>query len=69
MTTPDAHADQAAPPDDGQLRCDFCGEVASSVRRVALDGDYERLQTRHKVRYACSACSERKEKERLGLGR
>lgn len=48
------------------LRCDFCGEPSQSVRRVALDRDYERLQTRHKPLYACPSCSERKEQERLG---
>ncbi|MEE2672771.1 MAG: hypothetical protein VX466_03190 [Myxococcota bacterium] len=51
------------------VRCDFCEAVVPSVRRIALDGDYERLRTPHKERYACSACSERKEKERLGLSR
>jgi hypothetical protein len=34
---------------------------------VALDHDYERLQTRHAVRYACPSCSEAKEQHRLGL--
>jgi hypothetical protein len=51
------------------LVCDFCGERVPSVRRVALDQGYERLQTPHKERYACPACSEKKERERLGLGR
>jgi len=50
-------------------RCDFCGEPSDSVRRVALDGEYERLRTRHKPQYACPSCSERKEQERLGLAR
>jgi hypothetical protein len=49
------------------LRCDFCGEVAVSVRRVAIDADYERLQTPHKELYACERCSEKKERVRLGL--
>ena len=49
------------------LVCDFCGERVASVRRVALDSGYERLQTPHKERYACSACSEKKERERRGL--
>ncbi len=49
------------------LRCDFCGEAAPSVRRIALDGDYDRLQTPHRELYACDPCSERKEKRRLGL--
>lgn len=49
------------------LRCDFCGELVPSVRRVALDREYERLRTPHVERYACLACSEKKERERLGL--
>jgi hypothetical protein len=53
----------------GGVRCDFCQAVVPSVRRVALDGEYERLRTRHNERYACPACSERKEQERLGLSR
>ncbi len=51
------------------VRCDFCGEVVSSVRRVALDNDYDRLRKPHKVLFACPPCSERKENERLGLER
>jgi hypothetical protein len=51
------------------LRCDFCGDMVPSVRRVALDQGYERLQTPHKERYACPSCSEKKERERLGLVR
>jgi len=51
------------------LRCDFCGESVPSVRRVALDQDYDRLQTPHRELYACPACSERKEKSRRGLER
>jgi hypothetical protein len=51
------------------LRCDFCGQSAPVVRRVALDRGYERLQTPHPVRYACSRCSEEKEQKRLGLRR
>jgi DNA-directed RNA polymerase subunit RPC12/RpoP len=51
------------------IRCDFCGEEALSVRRVALDGDYDRLQKAHQVQYACSTCSEKKEQQRLGLER
>jgi len=49
------------------LRCDFCGERVASVRRVALDQDYDRLQTPHRELYACASCSERKEKSRRGL--
>jgi hypothetical protein len=51
------------------LRCDFCGEQVVSVRRVALDQDYDRLQTPHRELYACSSCSERKERSRRGLDR
>jgi hypothetical protein len=55
--------------DASGLRCDFCGARVARVRRVALDGDYDRLQTPHPVRYACPECSQRKESERLGLER
>jgi hypothetical protein len=51
------------------IRCDFCGEVVSSVRRIALDGDYERLRTAHREQYACPKCSQAKEQQRLGLKR
>jgi hypothetical protein len=47
------------------LRCDFCGQQAARVRRVVLDGQYDRLQRPHQVQYACDACSEAKERERL----
>ena len=70
--TPDA--DAASPPDDSEpadtaaedagRACDFCGEVVPSVRRVALDGDYERLRTRHQVQYSCGDCFEKKEQQR-----
>ena len=56
--------DAPDPSDDGQFRCDFCGELFPRVRRVALDRGYERLQTPHPVRYACEACSLGKERER-----
>ena len=46
------------------VACDFCGEVVASVRRVALDGDYERLRTRHQVQFSCEPCFEKKERER-----
>jgi uncharacterized protein with PIN domain len=49
------------------MRCDFCGEIVPSVRRVALDRDYERLRTSHQEQYACPRCSEAKEQQRLGL--
>jgi len=48
-------------------RCDFCGTVVPVVRRVALDQDYDRLQSPHRELYACGPCSERKEKGRRGL--
>ncbi len=57
------------PSSQAGMRCDFCRAVVPSVRRVALDRNYERLRTSHQVRYACPACSERKERERLGLSR
>jgi hypothetical protein len=47
------------------LRCDFCGQAAPRVRRVALDGVYDRLQKPHHAQYACAACSDTKERERL----
>jgi uncharacterized protein with PIN domain len=51
------------------MRCDFCGEEVAAVRRVALDANYERLQTPHQERYACERCSERKDRQRRGLER
>ena len=51
----------------GVLRCDFCGLEAESVRRVALDRDYDRLRLPHRELYACPKCSARKERCRLGL--
>ena len=62
-----ASAGEASPPQP-QV-CDFCGEPAPVVRRVALDRGYERLQPLHPVRYACPRCSEEKEQRRLGLRR
>ncbi len=61
--------DATAVPGRKGLLCDFCGERVASVRRVAIDTGYERLQTPHKERYACPECSARKERERRGLGR
>ena len=49
------------------LRCDFCGQQAPRVRRVALDGQYDRLQKPHDVQYACETCSAVKERERLDV--
>jgi len=56
------------PAADASFVCDFCGDRVARVRRVALDRDYERLQTRHPVRYACETCSQEKERDRLGFG-
>jgi len=62
MTDSDAVESESIP--HGEPRCDFCGKQVPQVRRVALDGDYERLRTPHAVRYACPGCSARKERER-----
>ena len=51
----------------GGRQCDFCGAVVPTVRRIALDQDYDRLQQPHRELYACAPCSERKERDRLGL--
>ena len=56
----------ASSPEPG-LQCDFCQVRVSSVQRVALDADYERLITPHAVQYACRECFERKDRVRLGL--
>ena len=61
----DADPEERGEEREEPLRCDFCGEPSDSVRRVALDADYDRLGTRHTPRYACPRCSERKERERL----
>jgi len=58
-------ADLPAP--SATLKCDFCGEPSSRVLRVALDQDYDRLQTPHRELYACERCSEEKDRRRLGL--
>jgi len=52
-----------------RLVCDFCGQEVPRVRRVALDADYDRLQTPHRLQYACDRCSRKKEDQRLGLER
>ena len=54
-------------PRRGLFRCDFCGEEVPSVRRVALDQGYDRLQAPHRELYACPPCSEQKEHRRRGL--
>ena len=48
------------------MRCDFCDREVQSVRRVALDGEYERLRTPHAVMYSCPDCFDRKNQERAG---
>ena len=68
-TTRDEARPGSAAAKGGGLRCDFCGEQVASVRRIALDQDYDRLQTPHREQYACPACSERKERARHGLDR
>ena len=50
-------------------RCDFCGDEVTSVRRVALDHEYDRLQKAHQEQYSCEDCFESKEQRRLGLAR
>lgn len=55
--------------EDVGRRCDFCGDVVTSVRRVALDQEYDRLQKAHQEQYSCADCFEKKEQERLGLAR
>ncbi len=42
-------------------RCDLCGNEVVSVRRVALDREYDRLQLVHKELYSCEPCFESKE--------
>ena len=61
----DPASDPEAPP---EMRCDFCGKRVERVRRIALDRDYERLQTPHEVQYACPTCSEAKEQQRSTSG-
>ena len=69
-TTNQADRADGRPGDAGQdfFRCDFCSRIVPSVRRVALDGEYERLRTAHATRYACPSCSQAKERERLQHG-
>jgi ribosomal protein L37AE/L43A len=66
-TSPEDRKDEATEDSRQDMQCDFCSRVVPSVRRVALDGDYERLRTKHSVRYACPSCSQSKEEERLGV--
>lgn len=69
QTMPTTHAQDPSETEAGlrgQL-CDFCGDTVSSVRRVALDQDYDRLLKTHRERFSCADCFEKKEQERLGL--
>jgi hypothetical protein len=65
-TPEESRADEASDAPEGGYRCDFCGALVPRVRRIALDRDYERLQTPHAVRYACPDCSAEKERAREG---
>ncbi|MBE9528371.1 MAG: hypothetical protein IME99_03935 [Proteobacteria bacterium] len=47
------------------IKCDFCGAEFDSVRRVAVDSDYDRLSVKHEKQYACAECSALKERERI----
>jgi len=60
--------DQTNPESVGR-RCDFCGDIVKSVRRVALDVEYDRLQKAHHEQYSCADCFEAKEQRRLGMTR
>jgi hypothetical protein len=62
----EARAEEASDVAEEGRQCDFCGARVPRVRRVALDRDYERLQTPHPVRYACPDCSAEKERVRDG---
>jgi len=61
----EAQSSSAAAAGAEEFVCDFCGSAVGHVRRIALDRDYDRLQTPHQVRYACDACSAEKERQRL----
>jgi hypothetical protein len=61
--------DREPSPEEAPQRCDFCGDPSATVRRIALDHDYERLRTPHREQYACARCSDDKERRRLGARR
>lgn len=63
---PDTPRPAAAAAGSG-LVCDFCGQRAPSVRRVALDRGYDRLGPASRELYACPPCSDAKERARKGL--
>ena len=49
------------------LKCNFCGKESETVIRIALDRDYDRLTVKHDVKYACPACSKKKEGEKKNM--
>lgn len=69
MSDPRERLDDQQPGAPTAMKCDFCQQTVPSVRRVALDGDYERLRTPHAVMYSCPECFEKKDRQRLGLDR
>ena len=69
MNASDSQADNAGDAGIGGRRCDFCSDVVSSVRRVALDQEYDRLQKVHQEQYSCAPCFEKKEQDRMGMTR
>ncbi len=51
------------------VKCDFCGKEVSTVKRVAMDRDYDRLTVKHEVKFACEECSKKKDEERRAADR
>lgn len=68
-TSPDSATRVRSEAEQLGRRCDFCGDLVASVRRVALDQEYDRLQKAHRELYSCSPCFDKKERDRLGMGR
>ena len=48
---------------DDLFICDFCGVKSTTVRRIILDRNYDRMM--ESAQYACGTCSDKKEEERL----
>ncbi|HBO84543.1 MAG: hypothetical protein A2073_02460 [Deltaproteobacteria bacterium GWC2_42_11] len=46
------------------LKCDLCGKEFDTVRRIAVDKDYDRLSIRHEIKYSCPECFKKKEESR-----
>ena len=69
MNASDSQPNQEGDAEIGGRRCDFCGDVVASVRRVALDQKYDRLQKAHQEQYSCALCFEKKEQDRMGMTR